>query len=198
MYDIEAVRREFIGRTSPKRRAKYPVEHEPIRRHCIMVGNDNPLYLEPGYLATPEQGPGFAKASAPRTPCPPTALWIFSMQERLGPKGPKAARSSGEKPEEKLSDSPFALKMPMIGSQFTNMGRELEFLLPVYVGDHLSSATRTADIYIKPTRLDPESLWIVNEDIITNQKDEVVCLIRNTLMNFRTPDELKAAGVTQK
>ena len=84
----------------------------------------------------------------------------------------------------------------LIGSQFTNMGRELDFLLPVYVGDHLSTATRTADIFIKPTRLDPESLWIVNEDIITNQNDEVVCRIRNTLMNFRTPDELKAAGVT--
>ncbi|MEQ1887920.1 MAG: MaoC family dehydratase N-terminal domain-containing protein [Alphaproteobacteria bacterium] len=184
MYDLEAVRRDFIGRTSSKRRAKYPVEHEPIRRHCIMVGNDNPLYIEPGY--------------APRTPCPPTALWIFSMVERLGPKGPRAARSSKVKPDEKASDSPFSLSMPMIGSQFTNMGRELEFLLPVYVGDHLSSATRTADIYLKPTRLDPESLWIVNEDIITNQNDEVVCLIRNTLMNFRTPDELKAAGVTQK
>ncbi|MSP41969.1 MAG: hypothetical protein EXR08_01155 [Alphaproteobacteria bacterium] len=184
MYDIEAVRRDFIGRTSPKRRAKYAVEHEPIRRHCIMVGNDNPLYLEPGY--------------APRTPCPPTALWIFSMVERLGPKGPTPAKSSGGKPDEKPSDSPFSLSMPMIGSQFTNMGRELEFLLPVYVGDHLSSATRTADIYLKPTRLDPESLWIVNEDIITNQKDEVVCLIRNTLMNFRTADELRTAGVTQK
>ncbi len=180
MYDIETVRREWIGRTSPKRRAKYPVEHEPIRRHCLMVGNENPLYIEPGY--------------APRTPSPPTALWIFSWVERLGPKGPKAPKA----PKEKPGASVFSLAMPLIGSQFTNMGRELDFLLPVYVGDHLSAATRTADIYQKPTRLDPESLWIVNEDVITNQNDEVVCLIRNTLMNFRTPEELKAAGVTQR
>ncbi len=181
MYDIEAVRRDWIGRTSSKRRAKYPVEHEPIRRHCLMVGNENPLYIEPGY--------------APRTPCPPTAIWIFSMVGRLGPGGPKLGKPLKDKAD-KDSDTPFALGMPMIGSQFTNMGRELDFLLPVYVGDHLSSATRTADIFIKSTRLDPESLWIVNEDIITNQNDEVVCVIRNTLMNFRTPDELKAAGVT--
>ena len=182
MYDIEAVRREWIGRTSSKRRAKYPVEHEPIRRHCLMVGNRNPLYIEPGY--------------APRTPCPPTALWIFSMVGRLEPDGPKIGKSAAKGDKGDKGDAPFALGMPMIGSQFTNMGRELEFFLPVYVGDHLSTATRTADIFIKPTRLDPESLWIVNEDIITNQNDEVVCVIRNTLMNFRTPDELKAAGVS--
>ncbi len=182
MYDIEAVRRDWIGRTSSKRRAKYPVEHEPIRRHCLMVGNENPLYIEPGY--------------AGRTPCPPTALWIFSMVERLGPQGPKLGKAKDKPGDKKASEAAFSLGMPMIGSQFTNMGRELDFLLPVYVGDHLSTATRTADIFIKPTRLDPGSLWIVNEDIITNQNDEVVCLIRNTLMNFRTPDELKAAGVT--
>lgn len=185
MYDIEAVRRDWIGRTSAKKRAKYPVEHEPIRRHCLMVGNENPLFIEPGYV--------------PRTPSPPTALWIFSWVGRLGPQGPRLGKTAKAPADGKKSEEgAFALGMPMIGSQFTNMGRELEFFLPVYVGDHLSSATRTADIFIKPTRLDPESLWIVNEDIITNQKDEVVCIIRNTLMNFRTPDELKAAGVTQK
>src|SRR3990167_6753603 len=109
MYDIEAVRAQWIGRTSSRRRAKYPVEHEPIRRHCLMVGNKNPLYIEPGY--------------ASRTPCPPTALWIFSMVERLGPQGPKLGKPPKEKSDDKPEDSPFSLGMPMIGSQFTNMGR---------------------------------------------------------------------------
>jgi len=167
MYDIEAVRAGWIGRSTAKISAPYPVEHEPIRRHCLMVGNENPRYLKPGY--------------APRTPCPPTALWIFSWAERLPPV---------VKPRVPLLE----MGLPMLGSQFTNMRRESEFLLPVYVGDRLASQTRIADIFQKSTRVDPKSLWIVTEEVITNQDNAVVCVIRNTMMNFRDPEELKQAG----
>lgn len=167
MYDIEAVRAEWIGRSTAKITATYPVEHEPIRRHCLMVGNENPRYLTPGYV--------------PFTPSPPTAIPIFAWAERLPPV---------IKPRVPVLD----MGIPMLGSQFTNMRRECEFLLPVYVGDRLATQTRIVDMFQKSTRVDPKSLWIITEDVITNQDNVVVCTIRNTLLNFRTPAELKADG----
>lgn len=167
MFDLEAVKAKWIGQKTPKIRAKYPVEHEPIRRHCLMVGNENPRYIEPGY--------------AQHTPCPPTAIPIFAWAERLPPL---------IKPRVPILE----MGLPMLGSQFTNMRREVEFFLPVYVGDHLATQTRIADMFHKSTRVDPRSLWIVTEDLVTNQDDALVCLIRNTLLNFRDADELKRDG----
>ena len=43
---VEARRR--IGTETPIRWARYPVEHEPIRRWCHMVACDAPLFLDPG------------------------------------------------------------------------------------------------------------------------------------------------------
>jgi hypothetical protein len=37
-------------------------------------------------------------------------------------------------------------------------------------------------------------VWIVAEAIITNQRDERVCVIRNTVLTHRTPDEVAAAS----
>jgi len=42
--------------------------------------------------------------------------------------------------------------------------------------------------------IDPEAVWIVAEAIITNQHDETVCVIRNTLLTHRTPEEVAASG----
>ncbi|MCG8382537.1 MAG: MaoC family dehydratase N-terminal domain-containing protein [Gammaproteobacteria bacterium] len=170
MFDLEAVSAQWLGFTTEKMTAKYPVEHEPIRRHCQMVGNTNPLYLEPGYVE--------------KTPCPPTAIPIFALSGRLPP---------DPKPRTTVLD----IGLPVMGQGFTNMSREQEYLKPVYVGDHLAMQMRIIELYQKPTRLDPDSLWIVTEDLITNQNDELVCLVRNTLLNFRTDEEWTATGVTK-
>jgi len=48
-YDIDAVRREWIGRTTDVVPGRYPVEYDSIRRHCHMVEDTNPLFLDPQY-----------------------------------------------------------------------------------------------------------------------------------------------------
>jgi hypothetical protein len=50
-----------------------------------------------------------------------------------------------------------------------------------------------ADVYQKGIQIDPEAVWIVAEAIITNQRDERVCIIRNVLLTHRTPAEVAAA-----
>jgi len=47
-YDIKAVRLEWEGYETPLCWGRYPVEHEPIRRHCHMVGDANPLFIDEG------------------------------------------------------------------------------------------------------------------------------------------------------
>ena len=55
-YDIEAVRAKYIGFETAKARGRYPVEHETIRRHCHMVEDTNPMFLDPKYAEGTEHG----------------------------------------------------------------------------------------------------------------------------------------------
>jgi hypothetical protein len=56
LYDIEAVRREWVGKASDVVVGRYPVEYDPIRRHCHMVEDTNPLFLDPGVAAKSRHG----------------------------------------------------------------------------------------------------------------------------------------------
>ena len=47
-YDIKVVKRQWEGHETPLRWGRYPVEHEPIRRHCHMLDDANPLFIEEG------------------------------------------------------------------------------------------------------------------------------------------------------
>ena len=69
-YDIEEVRRKYIGFETAKARGRYPVEHDPIRRHCHMVEDNNPLFIDPDR----EGG----------TLCPPSG-WLAHYFASLGP-----------------------------------------------------------------------------------------------------------------
>ena len=41
--------KKMIGTETEPVRFLYPVEYEPIRRYCLMVDDDNPLFLDPEY-----------------------------------------------------------------------------------------------------------------------------------------------------
>ena len=43
VYDAKTVKREWEGHETPLQWGRYPVEHEPIRRHCHMIDDANPL-----------------------------------------------------------------------------------------------------------------------------------------------------------
>jgi acyl dehydratase len=51
-YDIEDVRRSYIGFETAQTKGRYPVEYDAIRRHCHMVDDNNPLFLDPEYAKT--------------------------------------------------------------------------------------------------------------------------------------------------
>ncbi|MEX0681831.1 MAG: MaoC family dehydratase N-terminal domain-containing protein [Dehalococcoidia bacterium] len=171
-YDIEEVRRKYIGFETAKAKGRYPVEYDPIRRHCHMVEDTNPLFIDPKYAASTEHGAVL---------CPPSG-WLALYFASLGP-WPAAFE-------------PLFPMVPTLGKRIVNMSQEVKWSTRIKVGDELSVVRRVADVYQKGITIDPEAVWIVAEAVITNQREELVCVIRNTLLTHRTPEEVAAAAGT--
>ena len=167
-YDIEAVRREWIGKRTETINGRYPVEHDPIRRHCHMTDDTNPLFLDPDYAAGTRHGGVIA---------PPVMADYFA-----GP-GIWPPTSGGRA---------LMREVPTPGDRLVNLVNEFEYLKPIHIGERLSSYMVIADVFVKPTRLDPLSTWIVTESHIQNQDGETVAIGRNTLLTHRPPDEVAA------
>ncbi len=168
-FDIEEVRRRFVGMETPPARGRYPVEHDPIRRHCQMVEDTNPLFLDPEYARGTRWGGVI---------CPPSG-WLALYFASLGPWPP--------------AFEPLVPVVPAPGKRIINMSQEVEWFDVIRVGDHLSVRRRIVDVFQKPIGIDPEAVWVVSELVISNQRDEVVCIIRNTHLFHRTPEEVAAA-----
>ena len=171
-YDIEAIRQKYIGTEIATARGRYPVEYDAIRRHCHMVDDNNPLFLDPEYAQSTEHGAVL---------CPPSG-WLALFFASQGP-WPAVFE-------------PLLPIVPAPGKRIVNMNQEVEWFARIKVGDHLSVRRRVVDIYQKGISIDPEAVWIVAEAVITNQRDETVCVIRNTLLFHRTPEEVAAAKET--
>lgn len=166
-YDIEAVRRDWIGKSTEVTPGRYPVEYDPIRRHCHMVEDTNPLFLDPDYAAGTAYGDVIA---------PPVMVDYFAGNGAW----PRSAEAAP------------MLRPPTRGDRLINLNQEMEFFKPVRVGDKLSRQTVVADVYEKPIRLDPKAVWTVIETRITNQDGDLVATIRNTLLSHRTPEDVAA------
>ncbi|HXG36044.1 MAG TPA: MaoC family dehydratase N-terminal domain-containing protein [Dehalococcoidia bacterium] len=169
VYDIDAVRRQYVGKEFARSRGRYPVEYDPIRRHCHMVEDRNPLFLDPDYAARSRHGAVI---------CPPSG-WLAMYFASLGPWPPVF--------------EPLVPVVPAPGKRIVNMGQEVEWFDVIRVGDHLSVVRRIIDVYQKAISIDPEAVWVVTESVISNQRDQVICSVRNTLLFHRTPEEVAAA-----
>jgi len=165
-YDIDAVRAEWIGRQTDVAAGRYPVEYDAIRRHCHMVEDRNPLFLDPEYAAGTSHGAVIA---------PPVMTRYFA--------------SAGIWPPVEEGPS-LQQQVPTRGERMINLNTEWEYLRPAKVGDRLSTQTTIADVYEKTIRLDPRSVWIETETRIINQDGELVAIGRNTLCTHRTPEQV--------
>jgi len=167
--------KKMIGKETEPTKFPYPVEQETIRRYCMMVDDDNPLFLDPDYAKQTKYG------AVVYPPFAPVGIMSKGSPE-------EAARTFGGKGGKTL------LLPPTPGSYFINMSMEWEWFKPMLVGDRLTTKTRLADVYIKPIRIDPKAFWIVLELQFSNQKGEDVCLVRIIGLSHRSPDEIAANG----
>ena len=165
-YDIEAVRADWIGRATDVSRGRYPVEYDAIRRHCHMVEDRNPLFLNPDYAESTAHGAVIA---------PPVMTRYFASAGIWPPLD---------------EDPPLQRLVPTRGERMINLNTEWEYLAPAKVGDRLSTQTEIIDVYEKTIRLDPRSVWIETETRITNQHGDLIAVGRNTLCTHRTPEQV--------
>ncbi len=168
-YDIDVVRREWLGRKTAVVPGRYPVEYDSIRRHCHMVEDTNPLFLDPQYGKESEWGSVIA---------PPVMTRYFA--------------GSGVWPPSSDEGVSLLLQVPTRGKRNINLNTEWEYIRPAKVGDHLSSQTEVIDVYEKSIKLDPRSVWIKTEMRITNQDGELVAVGTNTLCTHRTPEQVES------
>ncbi|MFO7963966.1 MAG: MaoC family dehydratase N-terminal domain-containing protein [Desulfobacterales bacterium] len=163
--------KKLIGRETQPQKFPYPVEYEPIRRYCLMIDDDNPLFLDPEYAGKTTEG---------KTALPPFA--------------PFGIMSNGSPTMMRNLTTGEGILPPTPGKYLINMAQEWEWFRPALVGDRLTMKTRLGDVYMKPIRIDPKAFWMVIEFHIQNQRDEDVCLIRNILLCHRSPDEVAESG----
>jgi acyl dehydratase len=164
--------KKMIGRETPPMIYPYPIEYEPIRRYCLMLDDDNPLYLDPEYAR---------KTSYGGVPYPPLAL--FGIMGRGSP-AMMAGLTDGSAEEPLMPPTP--------GKFLINMAQEWEWFAPVLVGDRLTMTSRIGDVYIKPIRIDPKAFWIVLEFHFSNQRGEKVGVVKNIVLCHRSPEEVAA------
>jgi acyl dehydratase len=163
LFDITAIRTEWAGRNIGRTISPYPVEYDPIRRYCHMTGDTNPLYLDPERA---RRGP-FGEVI-----CPPGFLRYYTTP---GPWPRPPASTPGPVPK----------GIPTLGDRGINMGVAWTFAQPVLVGDRITTEWTVRDVYVKPTRLDADSVWIVTEAQLFNQRDEPVGVWTNTVLFHR-------------
>ena len=167
--------RKMIGNETEPVASPYPVEYEPIRRYCLMVDDDNPLFLDPEYARKTKYGEVILPPFAP-----------FGIMSGGSPQTMARLMGQGADEEKVIPPAP--------GMFLINIAQEWEWFRPVKVGDRLSTKIRLADVYMKSIRIDPKAFWIVFEFIFLNQRAETVCVARNILLRHRSPDEVAAGG----
>jgi len=165
--------RKMIGKETKPKKFAYPIEYEPIRRYCMMVDDDNPLYLDPEYAKKTQYG---------GVVFPPLAA--FGIMPGGSPENMRkiAENQTGEE----------VIMPPTPGKYLINLSQEWEWFKPVLVGDWLTMKSRLKDVYIKPIKIDPKAFWVVLEWRFCNQKNEDVCIARNINVCHRSPEEVAA------
>ena len=83
-------------------------------------------------------------------------------------------------------------KIPTPGDRLINMNQEFEWMRHVRVGERLTVSHRVVSVDLKPTKLDPLSVWIKTESRITDERRETVALRRNQILVHRTPEQVAA------
>lgn len=90
-FDIAGIKARWEGVETPLSRGRYPVEFDAIRRHCHMVDDTNPLFLEQG-ICPPVMVDYFASLGA----WPPGELDILGLIRKIPTPGDRLINMSQE------------------------------------------------------------------------------------------------------
>lgn len=182
-YDIDAIRKSWVGRVVSTAEGRYPVEYDAIRRHCHMTGDTNPLFLDPKFAR--EHGPHGDVI------VPPSSLPLYFAANGRWPRESKQS-AVADNTQVSAKRPAFTLGIPTPGDRGINMGTEWEFHELIRVGDRLRSEQKVTDVFMKAIKLDAAAVWIVSEIAVFNQNEIRVATLRNTTLVHRSPSQIKS------
>ncbi|MFK7977536.1 MAG: MaoC family dehydratase N-terminal domain-containing protein [Halioglobus sp.] len=174
-YDVKTVCEQWKGRLVGDSKGRFPVEYDPIRRHCHMLGDLNPAFLDPEIANAGPHG---------SVVVPPSMLPTYFASGGPWPL-PELPNTDSDRPI-------FTFGVPTPGDRGINMEVEWLFPEPIRIGDQLRMELRIADVFIKPIKLDDHAVWIVSESSFFNQHERVVAVWRNTVLVHRSPEQVEA------
>jgi acyl dehydratase len=170
---VTAELRGWIGRKTPLRELEV-IAASDIRRYVDATGDANPLWLDNEY----------ARSAGYRSRIlPPTLVgWVpFSFKE-----GTERAHSDP-------TDLSRQLPLPREYTNVRNAGSETEWLVPVYLGEQLSTQSTVVDIVARQGK-SGLGIYISQEEQVLNAQQQIVLRRRHTLAVF--PDK-KFAGAAK-
>lgn len=144
--------RAWIGRAAPPWTIE--VTALDVKRFAVATDDPNPLYVDADAARNSRHGGLIA---------PP----LFYMAPLTEPLPESALRPDGLPYAGRLPVPPTPLPRLMDG------GTDIEFFVPIRVGDTLTAHSTIVDIYQKDGRSGP-LIFVVRETTYTNQHDEVV------------------------
>ena len=113
--------------------------------------------------------------------CPPVMVDYFA--------------SAGPWPPAEYDIIGLVRRIPTPGDRLINLSQEMEWFLPVRVGQRLGVKHKVTSVNLRGTRLDPLCVWIKTETTVVNEREEVVAVRANQILVHRTPEEI-AAGIS--
>ncbi|MGE0824536.1 MAG: MaoC family dehydratase N-terminal domain-containing protein [Candidatus Binatia bacterium] len=146
--------RSWIGRETPP--WTIAVTALDVKRFAVATDDVNPLYVDEEYATQSRYGGLLA---------PP----LFYMAPLTDPVPERELRPDGLPYEGKFPIPPTPLPRLMDG------GTEIEFFVPIRVGDTLTGRCKITDIYQKEGRTGP-LIFVLRETTFTNQKGDVVLI----------------------
>ncbi|MBW2500879.1 MAG: MaoC family dehydratase N-terminal domain-containing protein [Deltaproteobacteria bacterium] len=160
--------KEWLGKTSPKAEAGYPVSEVQIMYWCDMVEDANPLYIDGDYARKSRHGGVVA---------PPMGLITWSMR-RAGHQGVDASAPDCHWPDRKpwppVESKGGGLPAPPGATETIAQGSTQQYGKLLRPGDRVYHTGEVVNCSpLKKTRLGP-GYFQTNLDTYYNQNDEIV------------------------
>ena len=173
---IAAIGQDFSG--GEVREAADPIDRSMIRRYLEPLENDCPLHYDDA-VARQHGYQGIILPWAAYTALSGGAQWKPGDGEIWESAEPDHTISGvGARPRQRPGPQPQPLPMPKTNGAFAT-DIEIEYLLPVYVGDRLSTrGGKLVAVTLRETRVG-YGAFTVRESEIINQRGEVVAKTRN-------------------
>ena len=165
---VAAIGQDFSG--GEVRQAADAIERSSIRRYCEPLEDACPLYYD-DEVAKAHGYKGIILPWAAYTALSGAAFWKPGDAEVFDSAEPDAGLN-------RQGPQPQPLPMPKTNGAFAT-DIEIEYLLPVYLGDRLSHrGSKLVAVTLRETRVG-YGAFSVRESEIINQHGEVVCRLRN-------------------